>query len=358
MASKEPKNRAGSQMSDVLAGFIDSVARLATIVGGGVLLVGTILLLMNFNVSGAPGVTEQALKNAQSIAPFLLYGAVGVSLGVAWLQWGEETLAPLILIVAAAYYFSPFYVPSIFGSPAPTDASQTVISGLQNAGLALGVVGFIVLTLDVATRARIRAREGARAEQLQYGKGIKEEVDIQNVFLGKCWQLPYCRKFVREKCPIYHARRTCWRERVGCMCEESVIRNAMAGKLVPKDAVAAASMIPYNQSISDEKKIERCRHCVIYNEHQKHKYKLAMPMAILGLGGIYFVFRTQLLEGVAGMVGNLDRLVNNATLNTVNPASNAKGGNFFHEFVLGALMLIVLAYAIRFIEFLIFKLKV
>jgi len=331
---------------------------MAVYAGGGALLVGTVLLLMNFNVGGAPGVSAQALKNAQAIAPFLLYGGVAVSLGVAWLQWGEETLAPLILIVAAAYYFSPFYVPSIFGSPAPTDASRTVISGLQNTGLAIGIVGFIVLTIDVATRVRIRSREGARAEQLKYGKGIKEEADIQNVFLGKCWQLPYCRKFVREKCPIYHARRTCWKERVGCMCEESVIRNAMAGKLVPKDTIAAASMIPYNQSISDDKKIERCRQCVIYNEHQKHKYKLAMPMAILGLGGIYFAFREPLLNGVAGMVANLDRFVNNATLHTVSPSSNAKGGNFFHEFVLGAIMLIALAYVIRFIEFLIFKLKV
>lgn len=358
MADHEVRNRAGAQMSDALAGFIDSTARLATMAGGGVLLVGTILLLLNFNVGGAPGVAEQAFKNVQMIAPFLLYGAVAVTIGVAWLQWGEETLAPLILIVGAAYYFSPFYVPSVFGSPSPTDASQAVLAGLQNAGLAIGAIGFVVLTLDVATRARIRAREGARAEQLKYGKGIKEEADIQNVFLGKCWQLPYCRKFVREKCPIYHARRTCWKERVGCMCEESVIRNAMAGKIVPKDAVAATAMIPYNRSLSDEKKIERCRQCVIYNEHQKHKYKLAMPMAIVGLGAIYAGFRPQLLASVGGVIGSLDKLVNQATLNSVTPASNAKGGAFFHEIVLGALLLIALAYTIRVIEFLIFKLKV
>src|SRR5262249_14119457 len=151
-------------------------------------------------------------------------------------------------------------------------------------------VGLGAVLFDVITRVRIRVREGARADQLKYGKGVKEEKDIRNVLLGRCWQLPYCRKFVRERCPIYHARRTCWKERVGCMCEESVIRNAMSGRVIPADAVAAAKFIPQNHKLTMEQKKERCRQCVIYLEHQKHKYKLAMPAAIGGMAVVYIVF--------------------------------------------------------------------
>jgi hypothetical protein len=303
-------------------------------------------------------VQEQALKNIEMFAPAAVFGGIAVALGFAWLQWGEETLAPLILIVAAAYFFSPLYVPSIMGGTTSQSAGAA-IQALQNAGTGIGAVGFLVLFLDIATRVRIRAREGSRADQLKYGKGIKEEAAIQNVFLGKCWQLPYCRKFVREKCPIYHARRTCWRERVGCMCEESVIRNAMAGRVVPKDTVAAVGMIPYNRQLSEEKKAERCRQCVIYNEHQKHKYKLALPLSIAGVVGIYFGFREQLVGAVSSLLASVDKIVNQASLRADAPsASSAQATQIFHELVLGAFLLILLAYIIRILEFLFFKAKV
>lgn len=344
-------------MSDALASFIDGTARLLGYGGGAALLVGTVFLLMNFNAGGNPALQEQALVNVTRFAPAAVFGGIALAMAVAWLQWGEETLAPLIIIAGAAFFFSGLYVPSMFGDSTPTAAGAAALQALQNTGAGIGGVGFVVLFLDLITRARIRAQEGSRAEQLKYGKGIKEEADIQNVFLGKCWQLPFCRKFVREKCPIYHARRTCWRERVGCMCEESVIRNAMAGKVVPKDAVAAASMIPYNRSLSEEKKAERCRQCVIYNEHQKHKYKLALPMSIAGVVAVYALFREPLLKMVGDAMAGMDRVVRQATLDKV-ATKQAEGVQLLHELVLGAILLIVLAYMIRTMEFLFFKAKV
>lgn len=345
-------------MSDALASFIDGTARLLAYAGAAALLVGTVFLLMNFSAAGGDvRLQEQALANVARFAPAAVFGGIALAIGIAWLQWGEETLAPLLLIAAAAFFFSGMYVPSLFGEPSPTAAGASALKALQNTGAGIGAVGFVVLFLDILTRARIRAREGSRAEQLKYGKGIKEEADIQNVFLGKCWQLPFCRKFVREKCPIFHARRTCWRERVGCMCEESVIRNAMAGKVVPKDAVAAAGMIPYNRSLSEQKKAERCRQCVIYNEHQKHKYKLALPMSIAGVLAVYALFREPLLASVGAALAGMDKVVRQATLDKV-ATKQAEGVQLLHELVLGAILLIVLAYMIRTIEFLFFKAKV
>src|SRR5205823_3893098 len=127
-----------------------------------------------------------------------------------------------------------------------------------------------------------------KKDTLKYGKGIKEEQNIRNTFMGKCWQLPYCRKFVRERCLIYHSRRTCWKERVGCMCEEEVIRNAMENRTIPKDAVAAAKYIPVNNRITMAQKRERCRQCVIFNEHLKHQYRLFLPVTVAAFALLSF----------------------------------------------------------------------
>jgi hypothetical protein len=202
----------------------------------------------------------------------------------------------------------------------------------------------------------MRAQQGWKVDQMRYGKGVKEEVDRHNVFMGKCWQLPFCRKFVRERCPIYHSRRTCWRELTGCMCEEEVIRGAMENKPIPKDALMAATYIPRNMKLSVDQKRERCKSCVIYNEHQKHKYKLAMPVTLLSLAGIYVLFHGPLISGVSVLIGGLDKLVGRVTLGQVDTKIDAP--TTFQELLLVCIMVIVLAYAMKILEYLIFKLKV
>jgi hypothetical protein len=224
-------------------------------------------------------------------------------------------------------------------------------------------MGVLTLLIDLFIRVRIRAQEGARAEQLKFGKGMKEERDIRNVFLGKCWQLPYCRKFVRERCPIYHARRTCWQERVGCMCEESVIQNAMEGKVIPSDVVAAAKFIPRNSKLTPGQKAERCRQCIIYNEHQKHKYQLALPLTALVLIGIYAALHNPLKGMVENMLYNADSQMGKISFDeNRNPDSDVtslKGGVIpYAEIILVAFFLIAFAYIVRVLEYMVFKLKV
>jgi hypothetical protein len=224
-------------------------------------------------------------------------------------------------------------------------------------------VGLIVVVADIIVRSRTRAREGAKADQLKLGKGLKEEKDIRNVFMGKCWQLPYCRKFVRERCPIFHARRTCWKEQVGCMCEESVIRNAMEGRVIPADAVAAAKFIPENRKLTPQQKSERCRSCVIYNEHQKHKYKLALPTMILAFGAVYAVFRPQMVSGIQGAMSGINKFVGSATLSQdggkdLTKTGLGSGDVPFAEIIVVALLVVALAYMIRLVEYLLFKAKI
>lgn len=348
-------------LEDALQGALDSIARFLVYAGGLATIVSVGFLIYTFIVFSGPSQASeaQAASNIEIFRKILMAGIAALGVGTTYTFWGEETLGVLQLIVAAILYLAPLFVPSLVsgGNVAPVGARA--LSALQVGGLILGMIAVCVLIVDATLRVRDRAQQGARADQLKYGKGLKEEKDIQNVFLGKCWQLPYCRKFVRERCPIYHSRRTCWRERVGCMCEEEVIRNAMENKPIPKDMVAAARFIPYNNRIPLEQKKERCRQCVIYNEHQKHKYRAVMPLTVLAFGGFYALFRPQLLEATGALVQKIDAIVGTATFRpdgTQRPGTFASG--IFQEMLLVCFIIIALTYAMKVIEFLIFKLKV
>jgi hypothetical protein len=239
--------------------------------------------------------------------------------------------------------------------------SATALSALKLGGLILGIIAILLQLVDVAARVRNRAVYGAKEEQLKYGKDVEEEHDYQNVFMGKCWQLPFCRKFVRERCPIYHSKRTCWRERVGCMCDEEVIRGAMENKAIPRDAVAAAQYIPRSSRLTAPQKAERCRQCVIYNEHQRHKYRLAVPTVLGAFLLIYALFRTPLLAATNRMMQDFDTAVSKIALTSPNRTYQAAVGHdpgVMEEIILVLLVLFVLSQVMKAVEYAIFKLKI
>jgi hypothetical protein len=356
-----------SDLDSPLLVLVEGLARLV-FWAGVVLALGSFgFLIYNYFVftSDVPS-AEQAKAAAANIELFkngLIAGLVALGLSTAYLFWGEETLGPLQLITAAFLYFMPYYLPAIMGRSSTGDLAAVVLRHIQFAGLVGGVIATLVVVGDIITRVRLRASEGARAESLKYGKGIREERDIRNVFMGKCWQLPYCRKFVREKCPIYHSRRTCWKERVGCMCEESVIRNAMEGKSIPKDMVAAAQYIPRNSKLTPDQKAERCRQCVIYNEHQKHKYKLSLPIVLGSVILTYALFREQLTGALGSLIVQADRAFGAATYRADEAKgavaqANRAGFGIFQEVLLVCLLLVAMAYLLKLIEYLFFKVKV
>jgi hypothetical protein len=230
------------------------------------------------------------------------------------------------------------------------------MGSLQTGGLLFGVIAIVVLVGDISSRAKDRFRVGAKADQLKYGKGVKEEGDKQNVFMGKCWQLPFCRKFVREKCPIYHSKRTCWRELVGCMCEEEVIRGAMENRVISKDALVAATMIPRNNKLTAGQKKERCKTCVIYNEHQKHKYRASVWGVLAGSVGLYFLLHYPLLLATKGLIGGMSKVLNGMMYHP--DAAAAAAADWFAEGLLIVFFILGISYAMKLLEYLIFTLKV
>jgi hypothetical protein len=295
------------------------------------------------------------MRNIEMLGVAALVAGIAAAIGAAYSFQGEETAGPIILIIGAGLYFAPAYVPLMAGNLS-SDVGPAALAEVSRAGIVPALVGFVMIGIEVVQRVRLRSTVGTKADHLKYGKGIKEEKDVRNVFMGKCWQLPYCRKFVRERCPIYHSRRTCWRERVGCMCEEKVIQNAMAGKVIPSDVVAAAKYIPYNQKLPMEVKVQRCRQCVIYNEHQKHKYKLMLPTLVLVFVLFYILFRTPMLAATESVIVAMDSAIAGITYSRADLVDSEAAVPYAEVFLV-TLMLIIFAYALKGLEFFIFKLK-
>ncbi|MCC7230943.1 MAG: hypothetical protein IT203_11170 [Fimbriimonadaceae bacterium] len=346
-------------LSEAFHDFLSGAARLLFYLG---LLLGLgsvafcVYTAMAFSGGAVSAPEAQALSNIELFQKLIISGMLAAGIGAAFLFWGEELLGGIMLIVAGLLYFSPLILTSAAGVQADNKVVQAALGTIQMGGSILGALGILLLVVDIANRIKDRAQQGAKADQLKYGKGVKEEADRQNVFMGKCWQLPFCRKFVRDKCPIYHAKRTCWKEQVGCMCEESVIRGAMEGKLIPKDEVAAAAYIPTNNKLTFEQKRERCKQCVIFNEHQKHKYRALLPTIVLGFAAFYIIFRNMLLAATGGIVSKMSQIVGTLTFSKTNSGEAVSGP--FQELLLICLMFILLAYVLKLLEHLIFKLKI
>lgn len=230
------------------------------------------------------------------------------------LYYDEEVVGYLLLGGAVAFYYGvPFLFQFLMSDQihlweqSNNTAALAIYNEFHFAALIMGAPGIILTLRDMLLRilTGISIRQEQR-KNMKYGGAVKVEKPPSGSMIGafsKCWQLPYCRSSFRVQCPIYIERTRCWRERVGCMCEETVIRKSMDAiihkeelvnidggentpvkdaKPVIHEAVSKGGRrhvrIPHNPNLPMSLKIERCRNCVIYNEHQRLKYQLLAPI--------------------------------------------------------------------------------
>jgi hypothetical protein len=353
------KNHKESEVTDALMGALEFFAKLimyagllATIVGAGFLIYYVVLY------SGyKPPTGGDPKMLVETFRKILTTGLLAFFIGSAYLFWGEGWMEMVQIIVSVLFFLAPMLGPMAFPNAATSSTGIPMLAlvAIRTSAMGAGIVAVMVVFTDIFIKVQARFQQGTKADQLKYGKGIKEEIDRKNVFMGKCWQLPYCRKFVRERCPIYHARRCCWREKVGCMCEEEVIKGAMENRTIPKDAVAAARYIPHNNKLTLIQKMERCRQCVIYNEHQKHKYRLLLPVTLIGFVGICALLWPFLMAGMRSMFAGAQNAFKDLA---VRQDFNAQIPDFLQQIILASICLVILTYLLKLLEFFIFKLKI
>lgn len=311
----------------------------------------------------------------------LAKGALETSLIIAvvlvvYLYWMEETAGYVLALIGAVLLVGIPYVLTLFPATQATGQNFALRSAAEAFPLAarwafLG--GGILILRDVSLRLSdlLRQRPLAR-ESLEYGGDAQAEVGkrpVRLAVLGKCWEGPYCRDFIRVHCPIFQTRKACWRVKRGCYCEEDIVSNAMrkiSGQHLdmapdPRFNFAHAPAAARKRELTPAQKRERCRNCVIYNEHQRQKYALLMPALIVGVLAAGIVFSPALREYLGLLLGALETLMGRFTFGDTSGGFSFRFGRpspMVEWVFVGALVVMALSKALQALEWAVFKIKV
>ena len=378
-----------------------------------VFLVGSIVSALAFGYliyglfSGALATAGQdhmarlhALQLVQSTSG-VLNASVVVTLVCALVLYYENEALAVILLVSSV--FLAFGLNFLLDFLAQTQGQQLNAGAAANATLLeikllseiIGVPGILLFLWNVVQRVR-DARYGHDLTTMSYGKDAKQE-EVRGALIGafaKCWQLPFCREGIRVNCPIYHAKTKCWKQRVGCMCEENVLRLAMGGEehkpvdmtkeagfipigdlLVKSEASNRPNIpmkngprgvkIPTNPHLTEGQKRDRCRNCVIYNEHQRAKYGLLSPAVTLAVPILVFLNFDLLKDLLSSGLKLIDQIMGHLsfTPTAVKPGASdlsreVNGSLPITAIIIMVLTLLVITWALRFLEYCMFKIKI
>ncbi len=191
-------------------------------------------------------------------------------------------------------------------SPEFAGVTRGLSASATRAGVAILVVvgGRIVYDIFLYFREAPQRRRIILEKQdaLETGALKKHATAKRQTVMSPCWELPFCHPRIRELCPAYKARKTCWRYGSGCNCSpkmiEALIRAGAPGK-GPKTHDRRRIEGAYIRSdleadVPRIDKLERtisCRQCPIFTEHQRLKFKFVTPVAVIativGMGALY-----------------------------------------------------------------------
>jgi len=282
-----------------------------------------------------------------------------------------EGIGYWLLGAAALFYAGPsFLANQIYPVRHITasSASTAVLADFQVLAWLFAVPGaawtIVELARRVAAAADLAAIQRANAK---YGAGTKTQPKSKQrqVFLGRCWEGQYCRDHVRAKCPIHLKRRgPCWWYKEGCMCEERIVLQAM---IAPdwKDQMARAQQPQTlggpRKSLSPEAKRERCRNCIIYNEHQRQKHKALTAVALVAVPGL-LIWQFPVLNAVVNKIllglDDLTRRFSFGADPSGIPALHNSAYALIAWVFVFALGVVVLSQVMKVIEYACFKLKI
>ena len=153
-------------------------------------------------------------------------------------------------------------------------ALRLIFTELQLVGMMIFLPATVLILRDVWLRIadaraakRLRDYKASGGAFLVGSEALREDRPEPS-FYAKCWQMPYCRDFVRSICPAYEARKPCWQLKRGCYCDEKTI---IARHEDPREGEEFAKSLQYRADNSLKRDLiaaqqrQLCRNCVIYN---------------------------------------------------------------------------------------------
>lgn len=254
----------------------------------------------------------------------MMVGFAASSICICILFWSEEAAGYVLLIAAALLGLGlPLAFPMLGGEKSSLGVA-TALSSFPKAVLVPGAVGILLVIRDVIQKfSSAIQKRGAETDSagMEFGAGARREAKpLRTSLIGKCWEGSYCRDWVRPHCPIFQKREACWRNRRGCYCDQEIV-SAAANK-VQGVQLEMAPTSQYNYAnpsnpgatkatkiiLNDAQKAERCRNCVIYNDHQAEKYKIVMPVAIVVTAALCVLASPLMRQGIGASMDGIENL--------------------------------------------------
>jgi hypothetical protein len=352
---------------------------------------------------GLPPADRARITGVINLAGQILLAGLAIgTLAAAFILVVEETTGYFIAVAAIAIGFGVQFAYQTFGGTISSQAMRQVFGAFQNASYVPLGIGVILIVRDVIARF-ISAMSSKDVDQTNLTFGSEAQAERKPLRTGiyaKCWEGPYCRDSIRVHCPIYVERRTCWKELRGCYCEEDiVIQAAQKAQGVPLQmapdakynfanaptpapglsAVGGATpavgpvilSIGRTGVVTDEEnfgrrkteltitqKKQRCKSCILYNEHMREKYKILMPF-VLG-GGVLFclVFSGVMRESVGMVFGGMERLAHQIAMSSGPGPRFSRPPEPIEWAMVGAFSLMILSKMLQTLEWVCFKAKI
>lgn len=298
------------QWSEVVPGYASTILKfslLAMLVAGGYVLYG--IFGGYLNQSSPP---ERLIANMRLAGQVLAVSGSLATLCLVIITFKEIAFAVVAGIVGLGFFLgTPFVISNNLRNPRSDVADVINFWGTWTGKLIIIIVG-LRLVYEIylqLTRGSVRGRRILKEETQPAAPERKKPETIQP--WTPCWQMPFCHAAIRDLCPAYKAHRTCWRYGSGCNCDpklvESVIRSGAGGGA--RDAQTRRLQEAYIRSDLEadtvrpqQKRTIPCSKCPIYNEHQRAKYRVLNPIAIIGTIVAFIVFYGPLMRLYEGFI--------------------------------------------------------
>ena len=306
-----------------------------------------------------------------ALGAFAFFTSVGV---IAALVACHHTLVPgwVNVVIGAALLFGGNIVISFLAAqgkiPRDNLFLTQVYDYIPNVGM-LVLISSVLRLMVGFTLAFIY--EQTRADSAKYKYSGAKAVEKPGL-IPKCWQMSRCRPGVREQCPNFTDRITCWQRRSGCFCDRNLANflvsasdrkdfteaDDMARNLASVDKSGKGAIRGHMQSAAKRPWIQQrrlCHECPLYLEHQEYKYRnwhwISFPLTAGIVGLLYPFFH----EGYGLMAEYLDlfmkRLVEIGKLpENFDPSASTLKDSPFEYVLLFMVGLVLASYVVSLID--------
>jgi hypothetical protein len=374
---------------DGIASSVFYLSLLVSLLGLAYLLWGVwsgSLALPKFTTTYGHDDRVRIVQNLQMVQNVVIWSTM-LAVGTFLFLYYADTAAGYGLVVVGLFlnagipWLSQIFLNMVHATPCGV-TTVPVVHFISSISWVPGVPGILLVVFDIVRRIIVGLEDSkTRKKSLRYGQSqtAASTTKRRNVFMGRCWNLPYCRSPLRERCPVYIKRMfPCWRYKQGCMCEENIAvlgstadwKSAVAvamAQLEGKPAPATAAVNPLLKIAGGTKiqltwaeKKQRCRECVIYNTHQEQKYKLGVGVVFAATAYLLYAFNDLLLGAISDLFERLNAAVGHLSL-----ASNGGTALFAAGvsgpvawFILAFLTILVVSKVLQALEYCCFTIKV